>query len=193
MNHLPRCARCLSDPLYIAYHDNERWVPVHDDRVHFEFLVLEAAQAWLSRLTVLKKREGYRKAFADFDPVKVAEFDATVVEILLQNPAIIRNRAKIQAAISNAHVFLEIQKERGSFDHYLRHFTDGSVINNHMQSREDYIATSSLSDAVSKDLKQRGMKFVGSTIMYAHLQAVGVINDHLVECFRHKEVKGMSN
>lgn len=188
---ISRCPRCLSDPLYIAYHDTERWVPVHDDRVHFEFLVLEAAQAGLSRLTVLKKREWYREAFAGFDPVKVAAFDASVVEELLQNPWIIRNRAKIQAAITNARVFLDIQKEWWTFDAYLRHFTDGKVINNHLQTKADYVATSPLSDAVSRDLKCRGMKFVWSTIMYAHLQAVGIVNDHLVECFRHEEVKAM--
>ena len=172
--------------LMVAYHDTEWGVPVHDDRKQFEFLTLESAQAGLSWLVVLRKREAYRRAFADFDPEKVARFTDKRVEKLLVDPGIIRNRQKIAAAISNARAFLAVSEEFGSFDKYIWGFVDGRQIQNRLQSIKDAPATSKESDALSKDLKQRGFKFVGSTIMYAHMQAVGMVNDHLVTCFRHK-------
>jgi DNA-3-methyladenine glycosylase I len=172
--------------LMVAYHDTEWGVPVHDDRKQFEFLTLESAQAGLSWLVVLRKREAYRRAFADFDPEKVARFTDKRVEKLLVDPGIIRNRQKIAAAISNARAFLAVSEEFGSFDKYIWGFVDGRPIQNRLQSIKDAPATSKESDALSKDLKQRGFKFVGSTIMYAHMQAVGMVNDHLVTCFRHK-------
>ncbi len=172
--------------MMIEYHDKEWGRTVHDDQIHFEFLVLEAAQAGLSWSTVLKKREGYRKAFANFDPVKVSKFKADKVKKLLQNPNIIRNRLKINAAINNAIEFLKIQKEFGSFDKYCWQFVGGRPINHKIKRGKKIPATSPESDEWSKDLKKRGFKFVGSTILYAHMQAVGMINDHLVDCFRHK-------
>lgn len=185
MSQHSRCPRCLSEQLYIDYHDTEWGVPVHDDRKHFEFLILEWAQAGLSWLTILKRREGYRQAFANRDPERVATYDAAKVEELLLNPGIIRNRLKIQSAIKNAKIFLDIQHEFWSFDTYIRWFTSGKVIDNKLKTSDDYVATSPLSDAVSKDLKKRGMSFVGSTIIYAHLQATGIINDHLISCWKH--------
>ncbi|HEY3395717.1 MAG TPA: DNA-3-methyladenine glycosylase I [Lacipirellulaceae bacterium] len=172
--------------LMVAYHDTEWGVPVHDDRKQFEFLTLESAQAGLSWLVVLRKREAYRRAFADFDPEKVARFSDKRIEKLLADPGIIRNRLKIAAAIANARAFLTVRDEFGSFDQYIWRFVDGRPIQNRLQSMKDAPATSKESDALSKDLKQRGFKFVGSTIMYAHMQAVGMVNDHLVTCFRHK-------
>lgn len=174
------------DPRYLAYHDQEWGVPVHDDRTQFEFLTLESAQAGLSWWTVLKKRDGYRKAFADFDPAKVARFTDKRIERLLQNPAIIRNRLKVNAAVNNARQFLEVQAEFGTFDAYIWQFVDGRPIQNKRRSLKDLPATTKESDLLSKDLKRRGFKFVGSTIVYAHMQAVGMVNDHLVTCFRHK-------
>jgi DNA-3-methyladenine glycosylase I len=173
--------------LYVTYHDTEWGVPVHDDRKQFEFLMLEGAQAGLSWLTVLRKREAYRKAFADFDPVKVARFSEKKIETLIQNPGIIRNRLKIKAAVSNARAFLEVQHEFGSFDAYIWGFVDGKTIQNRWKTMSDLPATSVQSEALSKDLKKRGFKFVGSTIMYAHMQAAGMVNDHLVSCFRYRE------
>lgn len=173
---------------YVTYHDREWGVPVHDDQVHFEFLVLESAQAGLSWATVLKRREGYKKAFADFDPAVVAEFPDSMVEELLQDKGIIRNRMKISAAINNARRFLEVKDEFGSFDSYIWSYVNHSPINNHLSQSGDYPATSPESDALSKDMKKRGFRFVGSTILYAHMQACGLVNDHVVECFRHKEI-----
>ena len=173
--------------LYVKYHDTEWGVPVHDDRKQFEFLMLEGAQAGLSWLTVLRKREAYRNAFAGFDPVKVARFSEKKIEILIQNPGIIRNRLKITAAVSNARAFLEIQQEFGSFDSYIWGFVGGKTIQNRWKTMSDLPATSVQSEALSKDLKKRGFKFVGSTIMYAHMQAAGMVNDHLVTCFRYRE------
>lgn len=173
---------------YVRYHDEEWGVPVHDDRKHFEFLILEGAQAGLSWATILKKREGYRKAFADFDPAKVAEFEESDIQSLLQFDGIIRNNLKVRSAVTNARKFLTIQEELGSFDSYIWQFVDGSPLVNHRQSMKEVPATSAESDALSKDLKQRGFKFVGSTIMYAHMQACGLVNDHLVDCFRFNEV-----
>ena len=172
--------------LMVAYHDAEWGVPVHDDRKHFEFLTLESAQAGLSWLVVLRKREAYRRAFAEFDPEKVARFTAKRIERLLQNPGIIRNRLKVAAAIDNARRFLAVQEEFGAFDDYIWRFVDGRPIQTRVQRMKDLPATSKESDALSKDLKQRGFKFVGSTIVYAHMQAIGMVNDHLVSCFRHK-------
>ncbi len=175
-------------PEYVTYHDKEWGVPVHDDNNHFEFLILESAQAGLSWATILKRREGYRNAFAGFDPARVAAFPDDKVEVLMKDAGIIRNRLKIAAAINNARRFLEIQKEFGSFDKYIWSFVNHEVINNQLQAEGNYPATSPESDALSRDLKKRGFKFVGSTIMYAHMQACGLVNDHVTACFRHKEV-----
>jgi DNA-3-methyladenine glycosylase I len=174
------------DALMMAYHDEEWGVPVHDDRKQFEFLTLESAQAGLSWSTVLRKRENYRRAFADFDPQKVARFTAKRIERLLADPGIIRNRLKVTAAVTNARTFLEVQEEFDSFDDYIWRFVDGRPIQNRVERMKDMPATSKESDALSKDLRQRGFKFVGSTIVYAHMQAVGMVNDHLITCFRHK-------
>ena len=186
---LKRCEWVRTDdPLMTDYHDREWGVPVHDDRKHFEFLVLEAAQAGLSWSTVLKKREGYRKAFSGFDPNKVARYTEQQIDELTQDPSIIRNRMKIAAAVRNAHQFLKIAEEFGSFDSYCWRFVDGAPLKNHRTSLKEIPATTPQSDAFSKDLKQRGMSFVGSTVIYAHMQAVGMVNDHLVDCFRYSKV-----
>lgn len=188
----PPC-RCpwvdLAKPDYVAYHDQEWGVPVHDDRKHFEFLLLEGAQAGLSWYTILRRREGYRAAFDQFDPAKVAAYDAAKVAALLADPGIIRNRLKVAAAILNAQKFIEIQAEFGSFDAYIWRFVDGRpIVRNQLRTLADYPATSAESDALSRDLRQRGFKFVGSTIIYAHLQAIGLVNDHAVDCFRRREL-----
>ena len=182
-----RCGWCLKFDQYIDYHDREWGVPVHDDLVHFEFLVLEGAQAGLSWSTILKKREGYRKAFAGFDPKKVARFSDAKIEKLLLDPAIVRNRLKVKAAVNNARCFLEVQKEFGSFDRYVWTFVKGAPIVNKRKTLRQIPPTSKQSDALSKDLIRRGFKFVGSTVIYAHLQACGLVNDHLVDCFRYPE------
>ena len=178
----------LSKPDYVEYHDKEWGVPVHEDRILFEFLTLEAAQAGLSWYTVLRKRENYRKAFDGFDPKKVAKYGDKKIAELLGNAGIIRNRAKIAAAINNAQRFLEVQKEFGSFDAYIWKFVNGKPIVNKPREMKDYNATSPESDAMSKDLIKRGFKFVGSTICYAHMQATGMVNDHNVDCFRKRKV-----
>ncbi len=178
----------LSKPDYVDYHDKEWGVPVHDERLLFEFLTLEAAQAGLSWYTVLRKRDNYRAAFDHFDPAKVARYDARKVRELLANPGIIRNRAKIAAAINNAQRFLEVQQEFGSFDAYIWRFVGGKPIVHRIKRLEDYPATTPESDALSKDLGQRGFKFVGSTICYAHMQATGMVNDHSLTCYRRKEI-----
>ena len=183
-----RCGWPGADPLYVPYHDDEWGVPVHDDRKLFEFLVLEGAQAGLSWLTVLRKREGYRRAFARFDPRKVARFDARKVAALLRDAGIIRNRLKIQSAIKNARAFLKVQEEFGSFDAYQWRWVDGRPIQNRWRTLKGLPARTPVSDAWSRDMKQRGFSFVGSTILYAHMQAVGMVNDHVVGCFRHREV-----
>ena len=172
---------------YEKYHDEEWGVPVHDDKVHFEFLILESAQAGLSWSTVLNKRDGYRKAFADFDVQAIAKYDDQKIEELIQNPSIIRNRLKINAAVNNAKLFMEVQKEFGSFDKYIWSFVDNKTIAGNRKSMKEVPATTPQSDALSKDLKKRGFKFVGSTIMYAHMQATGLVNDHEVDCFRFKK------
>lgn len=174
------------DPEYQRYHDEEWGVPVRDDRKHFEFLILEGAQAGLSWWTILRKREAYRRAFADFDPVKVARFNARHVERLLANPGIVRNRLKIESAIVNARAFLAVQDEHGSFDAYVWRFVGGKPKVNRWRRQQDVPPTSAESDALSKDLKKRGFKFVGSTIVYAHMQATGLVNDHLTSCFRYR-------
>lgn len=184
------CGWAGADQPYIAYHDKEWGVPVHDDRKIFEFLVLESAQAGLSWITILRKRENYRQAFAGFDPVKVAQFDSKKVEELLQNPGIIRNRKKIESAINNAQRFLEVQKEFGSFDKYIWSFTGGRQLVNAWKDLSQLPATSPESDKLSKDLKKRGFKFLGSTTCYSHMQATGMVNDHITCCFRYKQVQG---
>jgi len=171
---------------YIEYHDKEWGVPVFDDRVQFEFLLLEGAQAGLSWSTILNKREGYRKAFADLDPQKVARFTDKRIEKLLQDPGIVRNRLKVRSAVTNAKAFLAVQKEFGSFSDYIWGFVGGKPIQNRFRKDGDIPATSPQSDALSKDLKKRGFKFVGSTIIYAHMQATGLVNDHVAECFRYR-------
>lgn len=175
------------NPAYVQYHDEEWGVPVHDDRKQFEFLILEGAQAGLSWWTILSRRDGYRKAFADFDATKVARFTPNRIERLMNNTGIIRNRLKIHAAVTNAQAFLSVQEEFGSFDEYIWGFVDGDVVQTRRRRMKDVPATTKRSDALSKDLKRRGFKFVGSTIMYAHMQAVGMVNDHLVTCFRHEQ------
>ena len=177
---------------YIRYHDEEWGVPVYEDRTQFEFLVLEGAQAGLSWSTILNKRKGYRKAFADFDPQKVARFTAKRVEKLLQDPSIVRNRLKVESTVTNARAFLAVQDEFGSFSDYIWGFVDGEPVQNKFRRDRDIPATSPVSDALSKDLKKRGFKFVGSTIIYAHMQATGLVNDHVVGCFRHKPCAAMA-
>ena len=178
----------LTKPDYIKYHDEEWGVPVHDDRIIFEFLTLEGAQAGLSWYTVLRKREAYRKAFSEFDPAKVARYGKRQLKSLLNNPGIIRNLQKIEAAINNAKRFLEVQQEFGSFDAYIWRFVGGKPIVHKLRKLKDYPAMSPESDALSMDLKQRGFKFVGSTICYAHMQATGMVNDHVVDCFRRRQI-----
>jgi DNA-3-methyladenine glycosylase I len=184
-----RCPWCLGFGEYVAYHDTEWGVPVYDDRVHFEFLVLESAQAGLSWATILKKREGYRNAFADFDYEIVADFPESYVQELLQDASIIRNVLKIRGAINNAQRFMEIQKEFGSFSNYIWGFVDGNPIQNAFQSMAEVPATSPESDLLAKQMKKRGFKFLGSTTLYAHMQATGLYNDHLTDCFRYAAVE----
>ncbi len=183
----------MEDPLMLQYHDREWGVPVRDDRKHFEFLVLEGAQAGLNWAIVLKKREGYRRAFSGFDPQKVARYTEKQIEKLTLDPANIRNRMKIEAAVRNARAFLAIQNEFGSFDAYCWRFVDGRPKLNRWKAMGEIPATSLESDAFSKDLKQRGFSFVGSTIIYAHMQAVGMVNDHLVDCFRYREIRRLDS
>ena len=184
-----RCAWCSDDPLYVSYHDEEWGVPVHDDRLLFEFLVLEGAQAGLSWLTVLKKRGNYRKAFDNFDIERVAKYGHQEIDRLLLDPGIIRNRLKIESAIKNAQGVLAIQEEYGTFDAYLWGYVNNSPIQNSWASMADLPSKSAESDQISKDLKKRGFNFVGSTICYSLMQAVGMVNDHLVDCFRYNETR----
>ena len=186
-----RCTWCGTDPLYVAYHDHEWGVPVHDDRLLFEFLVLEGAQAGLSWLTILRKREAYRQAFDRFDPERVARYSQRRVEKLLANPGIVRNRLKVESAVKNAKAFLAVQGEFGSFDTYMWTFVDGKPKQNAWRSLKDLPPRTADSDRMSKDLVRRGFSFVGSTICYAHMQAVGMVNDHTVDCFRHREVASL--
>lgn len=184
-----RCAWCKGDPLMIEYHDREWGVPTFDDRTLFEFLVLEGAQAGLSWITILRKRPAYREAFSDFDPEKVARYDARRIERLLLHPGIVKNRLKIESAVKNARAFLKVQQEFGSFADYQWRFTGGGPVQNQRRTMQDIPARTDLSDAFSKDLKRRGFTFVGSTIIYAHMQAVGMVNDHVTDCFRYSPVK----
>ena len=188
-----RCAWCGTDPLYQAYHDTEWGVPLHDDRALFELLTLEGAQAGLSWITVLKKRDNYRRAFANFDPEAVARFGDAETAALLANPGIVRNRLKIASTIANARAFLAIQAEFGSFDTWLWSFVEGCPIDERRADIGAVPASTPLSDTLSKALKQRGFRFVGSTICYAFLQAAGLVNDHTVDCFRHREVAALSS
>lgn len=178
----------LGKPDYVAYHDEEWGVPVHDDRRMFEFLVLESAQAGLSWYTILRRRDHYRRLFAGFDPARVARFDERQIEELLLDPGIIRNRAKVSAAVNNARCFLAVQEEFGSFDAYIWRFVDGRPVVNELRCLADYPATSPQSDALSRDLKQRGFRFLGATICYAHMQATGLVNDHSLACFRRAQI-----
>lgn len=183
-----RCGWCLGDPLYEAYHDTEWGVPVKDDSTLFEFLILETFQAGLSWITVLRKRENFREAFDNFDYNKIAQYNQTKIDSLLQNPGIIRNKLKVNATVSNARAFMATQKEFGSFSKYIWDFVNGNPIKNEWENYRDAPATTKLSDIISKDLKKRGFKFVGSTVIYAHMQATGMVNDHEVNCFRYHEV-----
>lgn len=185
---MSRCPWCGDDPLYVAYHDTEWGVPVHDDARLFEFLVLEGAQAGLSWLTILRKRENYRRAFAGFDVRRVARYGEKEVASLMQDAGIVRNRLKIESAVANARAFLAVQEAFGSFAAYQWDFVDGKPMLNRWRTLADVPASTPVSDALSKDLKRRGFKFVGSTICYAHMQAVGMVNDHLVDCPRHREL-----
>lgn len=182
---LNRCPWCGNDELYVKYHDEEWGVPVHDDKKHFEFLVLESAQAGLSWLTILRKRENYRKAYDGFDPAMVARYDEKKIDELMHNPGIIRNRRKIESSINNARCFLKIQEEFGSFDNYIWSFVDNKPVKNHWTDISQLPARSELSDRISRDLQARGFRFLGSIIIYSHLQATGLINDHLVNCFKY--------
>jgi DNA-3-methyladenine glycosylase I len=186
MMPVSRCGWAGDDPLYCAYHDEEWGVPLHDDQRLFEFLILEGAQAGLSWITVLRKRENYRAAFDGFDPVKVAQYDAAKVEALLQNPGIIRNRLKVQSAVRNAQAFLKVQAEFGTFDAYIWGFVGGKPRQNHWQLLSDVPAETDEARAMSKDLKRRGFNFVGPTICYAFMQACGMVNDHVTSCFRYE-------
>ena len=188
-----RCAWVKDDSLEIAYHDDEWGVPITDDQKLFEFLILEGAQAGLSWSTVLKKRENYRQAFANFDPERVAQFDEQKQEELKQNPGIIRNRLKIASTVTNARLFLDIQGEYGSFASYIWQFVEGKPIQNHWENLEQVPATSSQSETMSKELKKRGFKFVGSTICYAFMQATGMVNDHTIDCFCYEKISAMSD
>lgn len=183
-----RCPWCGSDPLYVTYHDTEWGVPVKDDKTLFEFLILESFQAGLSWITILRKRENFRKAFDDFDYKKIAKYQEDKIQELLQDAGIIRNKLKVRAAVSNAQAFLKVQQEFGSFSNYIWGFVNDKPIKNRFQSLSEAPATTALSDKISKDLKKRGFKFMGSTVVYAHMQATGMVNDHLVDCFRYNEV-----
>jgi DNA-3-methyladenine glycosylase I len=184
-----RCPWVKEDPLMIEYHDKEWGIPIHDDNLLFEFLILEGAQAGLSWITILRKRENYRKAFDNFDPAKIADYNEEKIEELMNNPGIIRNHRKITAAVANAKAVLEIQKEYGSFDKYIWQFVGGEPIQNKWEKMEDVPSFTAESEKMSKDLKKNGFKFVGPTICYAFMQAVGMVNDHVVGCFRYSEIE----
>jgi len=188
MAEIHKCAWCVGDPLYEAYHDQEWGVPVYDDDTLFEFLILETFQAGLSWITILRKRENFRKAFDQFDYKKIAQYDQKKIDALLQDAGIIRNKLKINATISNAQNFMRIQEDFGSFSKYIWDFVDGKPIKNAFRSMSEIPANTPLSDTISKDLKKRGFKFVGTTVVYAHMQATGMVNDHVTNCFRYNEV-----
>lgn len=192
MDNKKRCEWVpLDNPLYVKYHDEEWGVPIHDDQLLFEFLILEGMQAGLSWLTILRKRENFRTAFDHFNPRKIARYNEKKIEELMQNSGIIRNRRKIEAAVRNAKVFQEVQTEFGSFDTFIWQFVEGKPLINHWKTLKEIPAKTPLSDTISKELKKRGFKFVGSTIIYAHMQATGMVNDHTVDCFRYKEVQSV--
>ncbi|KAB8151153.1 DNA-3-methyladenine glycosylase I [Kordia sp. TARA_039_SRF] len=186
-----RCTWCGNDPLYVAYHDEEWGVPVYDDERLFEFLILETFQAGLSWITILRKRENFRKAFDNFDYKKIAQYGDEKFERLLNDKGIIRNKLKIKATITNAQAFMNIQEEFGSFSKYIWQFTDGKPIQNAFKTSKEVPATTEISDKLSKDLKKKGFKFVGSTVIYAHMQATGMVNDHTTDCFRYEELKNL--
>ncbi|MCO5233134.1 MAG: DNA-3-methyladenine glycosylase I [Chitinophagales bacterium] len=188
-----RCPWCLGSEIYITYHDKEWGIPQYDDKVLFEFLILEGAQAGLSWLTILKRREGYRKAFSNFDYHQIALYTDSQIEVLMQNDGIIRNRLKIVSAINNARRFIEVQKEFNSFSNYLWRYVDNQPITNHYLSLSEVPSTTILSDTISKDLKKRGFTFVGSTIIYAYMQAVGLVNDHIKDCYKYEGFKEVKN
>ena len=188
-----RCSWCGDDPLYVAYHDEEWGVPVYDDRTLFEFLILEGAQAGLSWSTILKKREGYRAAFDGFDPTIVAGYDERKTAELLADAGIVRNRLKVASAVSNAQAFLAVQEEHGSFSNYIWAFVDGAPIQNEWRTLAEIPAKTPLAETISKDLKKRGFRFVGPTIVYAHMQATGMVNDHIVSCFRYPEIMALAD
>jgi DNA-3-methyladenine glycosylase I len=192
MTDIERCGWCGDAPLYVAYHDEEWGVPVRDDRTLFEFLILEGAQAGLSWWTILKMRDGYRRAFDGFDPEIVARYDGIKVQMLLADPGIVRNQLKVASAITNAQAFVEVQQEWGSFSDYIWSFVDGRPIQNEWRTLDEIPATTPLSETISKDLKKRDFRFVGPTIVYAHMQATGMVNDHLVTCFRYQEVRDLA-
>ena len=191
MTEKHRCGWCLGDPLYEAYHDEEWGVPVHDEQKLFEFLILETFQAGLSWITILRKRENFREAFDDFDYKKVAKYSEEKIQELLLNPGIIRNKLKVRSAVTNAQLFMKIQDEFGSFDQYIWSFVDHKPLQNKVENYKNAPATTEISDKLSKDLKKRGFKFVGSTVVYAHMQATGMVNDHEVSCFRYEEVNNL--
>ncbi len=186
---MKRCPWCEINELYIKYHDEEWGVPVHDDKKHFEFLILEGVQAGLSWLTILKKRDNYRKTYDNFDPVKIATYDEKKIDKLMKNPGIIKNLRKIEASINNAKRFLEVQEEFGSFDNYIWSFVNNKPVINSWKKDSEIPSKTELSDKISNDLKKKGFKFVGSTIIYAHMQAIGIVNDHIVNCFRYNKLK----
>ena len=188
MIYMLRCDWCEGDELYIKYHDDEWGVPVHDDIKHFEFLILEGVQAGLSWLLILRKRENYRRAYDNFHPVKIADYSDKKIEELMGNKGLIRNRRKIEASVNNAIKFLEIQDDFGSFDRYIWGYVDDKPIINSWKNVLDLPSKTELSDKISDDLRARGFKFVGSTIIYAHMQAIGLVNDHIVDCFRYNEI-----
>jgi len=187
-----RCDWCGTEPIYVNYHDKEWGVPVHDDRLHFEMIILDGAQAGLSWITILKRRESYREAFDNFDAQKVSRYSDKRIEKLLKNPGIIRNRLKVKSTVQNAKAFLKVQKEFGSFDEYIWRFVNHETIQNKWKKMSELPAKTAQSDAMSKDLKKRGFSFAGSTICYAYMQAAGMVNDHTTDCFRFKEVKKQS-
>ena len=188
---LNRCDWCLADDLYLHYHDHEWGVPVHDEQKLFEFLTLEGAQAGLSWITVLRKRESYRALFDGFDPQKIARYDQKKISVLIDNKGIIRNRLKIEATIKNARAFLTVQEKFGSFDHYIWDFVDGQTIQNRFKTLKEIPAETGISRIISKDMKKRGFSFVGPTIVYAHMQATGIVNDHIINCHRYHQLGGM--
>ncbi|HQO24865.1 MAG TPA: DNA-3-methyladenine glycosylase I [Acidobacteriota bacterium] len=192
MNDKPRCAWCLGDPLYLAYHDQEWGVPLHDDRGLFEFLVLETFQAGLSWLTILKKRDNFRRAFAGFDPQRVARFDERDRRRLLADAGIVRNRLKVDAAIANARVFLEVQAAHGSFDRWIWSFTDGRPIVNRWRELREMPAQTPLAATISREMRRLGFRFAGPVVVYSHMQATGMVNDHLVSCYRHAEIRRLA-